>query len=126
MIIRTEPESDIPLYLQISNQIMEGIAKGTLLAGQSLPSVRVFAADIGVNMHTVNKSYHHLEKKGLIKITPKSGAIISPPQELEPSSLIRLKDEFRPLIAESVVLGMSKEQIQELVTSLYDDFHKLR
>lgn len=70
MIIRIEPESEIPIYIQLTNQIIEGIAKGELKPGESLPSVRTFAADLGVNMHTVNKSYHELEKRGSSKLFP--------------------------------------------------------
>lgn len=122
MIIRIEPESEVPLYLQISNQIIEGIAREHIQPGQSLPSVRTFAADLGINMHTVNKSYHHLEQKGIIRIVPKSGAIISSPQDFNETSLERLKNDYRPLIAESLVVGMSNQQIQELVTSMIEEF----
>lgn len=124
MIIRIEPDSDVPIYEQISNQIMEGIARGQIQPGDSLPSVRAFASDLGVNMHTVNKSYHLLEKKGIILIVPKSGAVISSPQDFNESSFDRLKDNFRPLIAESLVVGMTHQQIQNLVTSIIEDFTK--
>lgn len=69
-------------------------------------------------MHTVNKSYHELEKKGIIKIIPKSGAVISFVNQLDPAAEERIRNAFRPLIAEALVLGMDKEQIQELVTSI--------
>lgn len=124
MIIVIEPDSDVPIYEQICNQIMEGIARGQIKPGDSLPSVRVFASDLGVNMHTVNKSYHLLEKKGIITIVPKSGAVISSPQDFNDSSFNRLKDEFKPLIAESLVVGMTHQQIQNLVTSIIEDFTK--
>ncbi|MDQ0971674.1 GntR family transcriptional regulator [Bacillus niacini] len=124
MIIRIEPDSDIPIYEQLSNQIIEGIARGVIQPGDSLPSVRAFASDLGVNMHTVNKSYHLLEKKGIIKIVPKSGAIISSPQDFNQSSLDRLKDEYMPLIAESLVVGMSQKQILELVSIIINDIKK--
>lgn len=123
MIIRIEPDSDIPIYEQITNQIVEGIARGSILPGNSLPSVRAFASDLGVNMHTVNKSYHQLEKKGIITIVPKSGAIISP-KDFNDSSLALLKEQYKPLIAESLVAGMSHEQIQDLVSSIIQDFKK--
>lgn len=124
MIIRIEPESDIPIYTQLTNQIMEGIASGNIHAGDSLPSVRAFAADLGVNMHTVNKSYHELEKKGIIRIMPKSGAVISSTEGLKNNTVTkeRLSFEFRPLIAEALVVGMDQEQITELVTSIIHDF----
>jgi GntR family transcriptional regulator len=125
MIIRIEPDSDIPIYEQLSNQIIEGIARGWIHPGDSLPSVRAFASDLGVNMHTVNKSYHQLEMKGIITIVPKSGAIISSPQDFNESSLVRLKEEYKPLIAESLVVGMSQEQIQDLVSSIIKDIKKI-
>lgn len=125
MIIRIEPDSDIPIYEQLSNQIVEGIARGWIHPGDSLPSVRAFASDLGVNMHTVNKSYHQLEKKGIITIVPKSGAIISSSQDFNESTLARLKEEYMPLVAESLVAGMSHEQIQDLVSSIIKDFKKI-
>lgn len=124
MMIRIEPDSDIPIYEQISNQIVEGIARGLIQPGDSLPSVRAFASDLGVNMHTVNKSYHQLEKKGIITIVPKSGAIISSPQDFNELSFDRLKEEYKQLIAESLVVGMSNEQIHELISSIIEDFKK--
>ena len=42
-----------PLYLQIRNQIVAGIATGELEPGQALPSVRSLASDLGINLHTV-------------------------------------------------------------------------
>lgn len=120
LIIQIEPQSDVPIYTQLTNQIIEGIARGYMHPGDSLPSVRVFAADLGVNMHTVNKSYHELEKKGIIRIIPKSGAVINSPAELSNYSK-RLSEEFKPMIAEALVLGLDREKIQELVTSLILD-----
>ncbi len=57
MFIKIDFESEIPIYIQIKDQIIEGIASGYLDEGESLPSVRQFAKDIGVNMHTVKKAY---------------------------------------------------------------------
>jgi len=120
LIIQIEPESDVPIYTQLTNQIIEGIARGYMTQGDSLPSVRAFAADLGVNMHTVNKSYHELEKKGIIQIIPKSGAVINPSAEISVSSK-RLLEEFKPVVAEAIVLGIEDEQIQALVSALILD-----
>jgi GntR family transcriptional regulator len=122
MIIQIDAESDIPIYTQLTNQIIEGIARGELHPGDSLPSVRSFASDLGVNMHTVNKSYHELEKKGIIEIIPKSGAVIATEIQLSTSLQKRLISDFRPLIAEALVLGMNKDQVIELVISILQDF----
>lgn len=120
MFIQIEPQSDIPIYAQVRNGIMEGIVRGELTPGDVLPSVRSLAGDLGVNMHTVNKSYHELESKGIIRIVPKSGAVICSPAEgkIPPHKLNQFSEELRPVIVESLVVGLSEKEITELVTSI--------
>lgn len=59
MIIKINTLSQIPLYLylQLRNQIVKGIGKGELTEGESLPTVRQMAADLGINTMTVSKAY---------------------------------------------------------------------
>lgn len=49
MIIKINSRSEIPIYLQLRNQIVKGIGKGELEHGEILPTVRQMAADLGVN-----------------------------------------------------------------------------
>lgn len=121
MIIHIDPKSEIPIYTQLTNQIIEGIARGKLETGGSLPSVRVLAADLGVNMHTVNKSYHQLEQKGIIQIVPKSGAIIQVQHESEQKLKERFKEDLKPLVAEALVVGLGNRQIKELIDTITND-----
>ena len=60
MIIKINTPSQIPLYLQLRNQIVKGIGKGELTEGESLPTVRQMAADLGINTMTVSKAYQLL------------------------------------------------------------------
>ena len=46
MFIQIEPSSDIPIYTQLANQLTELIARGELIGGDALPSVRSLAADL--------------------------------------------------------------------------------
>ncbi|MBB5148319.1 GntR family transcriptional regulator [Ureibacillus thermosphaericus] len=124
MIIRIEPDSDIPIYIQLTNQIIEGIAKGDLKPGEFLPSVRAFAADLGVNMHTVNKSYHELEKKGIIEIVPKSGAVIKRHSHIDQEAYERLYQMLKPQIAEGLVLGIEKEELVDLIEKIINEMKK--
>ncbi|MFC7785150.1 GntR family transcriptional regulator [Rossellomorea sp. GCM10028870] len=120
MFIQIESQSVVPIYAQVRNGIMEGIVRGELVPGDVLPSVRALAADLGVNMHTVNKSYHELESKGVIQIVPKSGAVICPPSVDGIASLRidQISGELRPILVESLVLGMKEDDIKDLVTSI--------
>ena len=40
MVIELDFASDTPIYVQLRNQIVKGIGKGELKAGEKLPTVR--------------------------------------------------------------------------------------
>ena len=119
MYIQINPELEMPIYEQLTMQIMIGIIRKELQDGDMLPSVRSLAADLGVNMHTVNKSYHQLEKKGLIQIIPKSGAVIwTISRRVTAEEQNRVSDSLKPAIVEAIVLGMKEEEITRLMKSI--------
>ena len=65
MVIEIDFNSDEAIYVQLMNQIILGIATSRLQEGDTLPSVRQMADNIGINMHTVNTvSYTHLSAPG--------------------------------------------------------------
>lgn len=127
MFIQIESQSDVPIYEQVTRQIIEGIAKGDMKPGDALPSVRSLAADLGVNMHTVNKSYHELEAKGILTIRPKSGAIIRSVKEraLTPEQLKQIEKNLKPVVAEGMVLGATANQIEHMMKKVFDDLKVL-
>lgn len=117
MFIKIETDSEIPIYTQLANNLIEGVANGSLQPGDSLPSVRSLAGDLGVNMHTVNKAYHELDKKGIVQIIPKSGAVINTPLHTQ-ASRNRIETYMRPVIAEALAVGISNEDIISMVNEL--------
>ncbi|GGD22632.1 GntR family transcriptional regulator [Pontibacillus salipaludis] len=128
MYIQIEPDSDIPIYSQVSTQVMEGIIRGELEAGEVLPSVRGLASDLGVNMHTINKSYHDLEAKGVITIVPKSGAVISvdPSKGVPKEQTDLLSEKLRPTVVEAMVSGMDDDHIHALVDSIMRNVREMK
>jgi len=117
MFIEIEPQSAVPIYLQLANQIMEGIANGQLPPGSPLPSGRAFAADLGMNMHTVNKAYHYLEEKKMIEIIPKKGVFIHPDglRRATEEEKRRIEQEMRPILAEALCLQLENGEIEEMM-----------
>ncbi len=79
MLMAIDGSSSEPLYVQIRNQIVAGIATGALEPGQSLPSVRALASDLGINLHTVNKAYAVLRDEGYVTMRGRAGAVIADP-----------------------------------------------
>ena len=77
MVIKIDFQSEEALYMQLRNQIILGIATSVIQEGDSLPSVRQLAGDIGINMHTVNKAYSLLRQEGFLTIDRRKGAVIA-------------------------------------------------
>ncbi|MGA8944236.1 MAG: GntR family transcriptional regulator [Thermoactinomyces sp.] len=124
MYIQLDFESDTPIYMQLKHQIIAGIAKKELKPGESLPSVRAMAADIGINFHTVNKAYHQLKEKGFILIHRQKGVVINPDgiPKADEIYLSQLKNALYPLIAESVCRGVKEEEFRQLCSRLFQEF----
>ena len=68
MLILVDFASEKPIYMQIYEQIVRKISNGSLQPGEGLPSVRRLSEDIGVNIHTVNKTYALLREEGYVKM----------------------------------------------------------
>lgn len=119
MMIKLNFNSDIPIYVQLRNQIVIGIGKGDLRAGESLPTVRQLAEDIGINAMTVNKSYKILKDEGFISIDRRHGAKvnISIPDKLELKE--KLESELELVISEAALKGVSKEDFLDICSKLF-------
>ena len=73
MMIEIDFSSDEAIYIQLTNQIIMGIATSRLQEGDTLPSVRQLADTVGINMLTVNKAYSLLRQEGFVTIDRRRG-----------------------------------------------------
>ena len=119
MIIKIDFESDEAIYIQLRNQIIMGIATDRIHEGDSLPSVRQLAENIGINMHTVNKAYSVLRQEGFVKLDRRRGAVIALDID-KIQSIERLREELSVLLARSVCKNISREEVHDLVDEIYD------
>lgn len=120
MIIELNTASDIPIYVQLRNQIVLGIGRGELKIGEQLPTVRQMAQDIGVNVMTVNKVYSILKAEGYIEIDRRHGAFIRPQAGQEEMVRQRCEDELELLITESTLKGMNKDSFLKLCIEIFE------
>ncbi|MEF9992498.1 MAG: GntR family transcriptional regulator [Romboutsia sp.] len=123
MILNLDFNSDIPIYTQIREQIIKSIASGDLKLNESLPSVRNMAEEIGVNLHTVNKSYNLLKDEGYINIDRRKGAVVNTlPLTQTDVNTSKIKSMLELLVAESYLTGMSKDEFLEYTNTLFDKY----
>jgi DNA-binding transcriptional regulator YhcF (GntR family) len=125
MLLTIEPDGPVPIYLQIRDRIVEAIAGGRQPAGSPLPSTRQLAVDLGVNFHTVNKSYDLLRQEGLLRISRKTGAVVQRDAGSGPPSPGWAEDwtsRLRTLLAEAAAQGMPAEDIVRNCQDALADF----
>ena len=119
MIIELDMTSSTPIYVQLRNQIVMGIGRGELKLGESLPTVRQLAQDIGVNTMTVNKAYQILKTEGYIKIDRRHGAIVSDNIDMDIVFREKLENELELLLAEAAINGMDKNDFLSMCNEIY-------
>jgi GntR family transcriptional regulator len=77
MLLRPNPSSGVPIYLQLMEQVKHGIETGALRPGEQLPGIRPLAEELVINPNTVAKAYRELEHEGVIEIRHGAGAFVS-------------------------------------------------
>lgn len=119
MVIELDMESEVPIYVQLRNQIVKGIGKGELKAQEKLPTVRQLAAEAGVNTMTVNKAYQILKAEGYIKIDRRHGAVVADVVDMDLQFREKLEAELELLSAEASITGMEKAEFLKLCDGIY-------
>lgn len=77
LAIQLDEKSGVPVYRQIIDQIMGGIATGAVKGGDQLPTVRQLAVDLAINPNTVIRAYRELEIRGVLETQQGTGTFIS-------------------------------------------------
>ena len=115
MIIRIDELSDVPIYLQLRNQIVMGISSGELKSGEKLPTVRDLALEMGINTMTVSKAYQLLKTEGYIMTDRKNGARIRTEIKKEAYISDANKTELKRIVSEARISGVPKQELFDLI-----------
>jgi GntR family transcriptional regulator len=115
-----ELRSGVPAYRQIIDQVRAGIAAGTLVAGDQLPTVRQLAVDLAINPNTVLRAYRELELGGTLETQQGTGTFISNKKFVKNNAererqLAQLTGEFA---ARAGAAGFTVEELLERLADL--------
>ena len=119
MIVEIDFNSEEALYIQLINQIIIGIATDQIREGDTLPSVRQLADNIGINMHTVNKAYSVLKQEGFLRVDRRRGAVIALDTD-KMRTISEMRRDLSVILARGVCKNVSREEVHNLVESIYD------
>lgn len=123
MLIKIDFESDNPIYMQLREQLIQGIARGELVPGDMLPSVRQLAEDIGINLHTVYKTYNILKAEGYLTVDRRKGAVVNEiPHGYAEDKQDELRRSLSDILAQMHCKGIRKELVDQWVYEDFKDF----
>ena len=116
MLLRPNPSSGVPIYLQLMEQVKHAIETGALRPGEQLPGIRPLAEELVINPNTVAKAYRELEHEGVIELRHGAGAFVAGNAQAK-----KVTDKFRAgqtIVATAVerlrARGVTEEEIRRL------------
>jgi GntR family transcriptional regulator len=105
MLLKPNPASGVPIYLQLMEQVKHAIETGALRPGEQLPGIRPLAEELVINANTVAKAYRELEHEGVIELRHGAGAFVS--------AISRPKKETEKLRAGQSVVADAVRRLRE-------------
>ena len=98
-MIVIDPASPVPPFEQLRAQLARQIHDRTLAVGARLPAIRRLAADLGLAVNTVGRTYRELEEAGLIETRGAAGSYVSAAGEQGRERAGRAAAEYAAVIA---------------------------
>jgi len=74
--IKTDRDSDVSLYMQIANQLINAIQRGYLPFGTKLPGTRALSQILEVHRNTIVAVYDELFAQGWVETLPNKGTFV--------------------------------------------------
>jgi GntR family transcriptional regulator len=114
MLIRVNPSSGVPLYLQLMDQVKHAIGTGAVKAGDQLPTIRKVAENLVMNPNTVVRAYRELQHEGIIELKHGSGAFVS--ESIAGRTRVTRKAQVivQSALERLAELGLTEEEIRRL------------
>jgi len=115
--------SSEPIYEQIGKQIKTQIISGDLKEGEGLPSIRKLAKELQISVITTKRTYVELEKEGFIDVVAGKGTFVAIQNKelLKEKKMKSVEDLMSDAILEAQKLGITFEELQEMLILLYND-----
>lgn len=121
-ILRIDLASTVPVYRQIVDALRALIVEGALQPGESLPTVRELAAQLGVHHNTVAEAYRQLAEEGWLDLARRRGAVVRARSAPRPARDAEghFTQRLRELIAKARAEGLPPAVINRVLAQFLD------
>ena len=116
MELRIDPDSAVPIYLQIVHAVKHQVAAGRLKPGQQLPTVREMATNLRINPNTVARAYDQLDGDNVITTQQGRGTYVREHPDEAHLSRVRqdqLKAMLDGVVGKALSMGYTADEVRE-------------
>ena len=113
-----------PIYEQVTEKFRVLIYQEALPAGSRLPSVRQLAMELSINPNTIQRAYAELERQGYIYTVKGKGSFVAENSVMKEKRKKDLLIQVSEVIDEAIRLGISGEEIKNMVEIQYQAAEK--
>ena len=85
--VHLDRDSSTPIFVQLTQQIINGIQRGFLIVGSKMPGTRQVSSALDLHRKTVIAAYDELQAQGWIDIVPNKGTFVLQQNQRKPLSL---------------------------------------
>ena len=126
VLIVVDPNSGVPAYRQITEQIRFQVLSGVLRPGDELPSTRALSQELGLNPMTVSKSYGILEEEGVLDHRPGLPLVVSSRNgdQVERERLQQLEGVLDPAVTAARQLGVGNSKAIGLFRRMLEEANR--
>ena len=117
MFFEINPSNGVPVYEQVSRQIMFAVASGSIETGELIPSVRELARELAINPNTVARAFRDLQDQEILQTVRGTGVAVSKGAKAKcVSARTRLiRDRLRDVFSEARQSQLNDEELKKMV-----------
>ena len=123
MDILLSNSSDKPIYIQITEQIIDQILNAKIQAGELLPSIRTLAKDLKISVITTKRAYEELERDGYIETVIGKGTFVSEINKelVKERQMEIIEHELCNIIDNVKRINLSRDEFYKIINLLWED-----
>lgn len=120
-VFRLDGRSGVPPYLQLVQQVRQGVLLGFLQPGDRLPLIREAVETLAINPNTVAKAYRQLELEGLVTGRPGQGTFVNqaPAAAISAATYTSLRRGLETWLRQAYAAGLDEQAVDALFTTVH-------
>jgi GntR family transcriptional regulator len=117
LFIVISPANPDPLYKQVTDQIKDAIAAGTLQPETRLPSIREMANELKISAITIKRAYSDLESEGFIFTRSGLGSFVADVnrEKIRNEKLSEIRTDINKIIKTAEKFGISADDVVRII-----------